>query len=152
MNVEIVKKVEEKGIILNKDFEGRYDSILGEGGFGRFYVITDENNNIFGMKEIRNNPKQFEYEIEIQMELTKERKEKSNLNIMPILDFIKERNEDGELISIHIIMPLAALGDIDNLRYFLNRLEDKYIKDLLIMIVAKDLLLGIFIYFRFLLN
>ena len=95
LSKEIAKRVEnETGIILKKeekDGEDEYNSFLGGGAFGKFYVIHNKTENkICGIKIIRGKIEESLFEGEIQRDLTI-KIDQEDSRLMPLLDVIKEK-------------------------------------------------------------
>ena len=143
LSKEIAKRVEnETGIILKKEEnEEKYNSFLGGGAFGKFYVVQNKTSNqICGIKIIRGRIEESLFEGEIQRDLTiKIDKEESRL--MPLLDIIKEKDENGKLTCLYYIMPLASFGNVNSLRMKLKKENDQLLKRLVTKIMAQDILI-----------
>jgi hypothetical protein len=155
LNEKIAKKIEkENGIFLKKGEgrnEGKFNSLLGGGAFGKFYVgfKKSKNNNkteeIIGIKVISKKLEENEIEATIQRDLTIGiEKLGFESRLMPIFDIIKEKDEkSGKLIGLNLIMPLASFGNVDSLREKLKLEKDKELKRLVSKLICKDLLIGI---------
>jgi len=138
------KKVEEKtGVLLKREKDGKVSSFLGGGAFGRFYVIKNLSNGVScGMKIISNNIEESQFEAKIQIDLSnKVNKEESRL--MPLFDVIEEKDDNGKVVQLYLVMPLVSFINVKELRNKLKEEKDEQLKSLAIKIIFQNLLIGL---------
>ena len=151
LDEEIGKRVEkETGILLKQEENGkRFSSFLGGGAFGKFYVIQkkskneEEENEICGVKIITGKLEDNLIEAEMQRDLSKGIPDDQESRLMPIFDVIQEKNSEGKLIELNLIMPLASFGNVTSLKEKLKEEKDIQLKRLVMKLIVKDLLIGI---------
>ena len=88
----------------------------------RFYVIKNLSNGLScGMKIISNNIEESQFEAKIQIDLSnKVNKEESRL--MSLFDVIEEKDDNGKVVKLYLVMPLASFGNVKELR---NKLKEE---------------------------
>ena len=148
-----VEKV--SGIILKQREDGTFDSFLGGGAFGKFYVAlkksknnnnNDQEEEICGIKVIvgkLEDLKENLMEAKIQRDLTNGIPSSQESRLMPILDVIEEKDSSGKLIRLNLVMPIASFGNVNSLREKLKLEKDIQLKRLINISIAQDLLIGI---------
>src|SRR5579885_3863647 len=101
LSKEVGLKVEKvSGIILKQREDGTFDSFLGGGAFGKFYVALKKpkntnNQEICGIKVIDKNLQENLMEAKIQRDLTNGIPASQESRLMPILDVIEEKDSSG---------------------------------------------------------
>jgi len=153
LSEEIGLKVEKlSGIILKRREDGNFDSLLGKGQFGKFYVVlkkksksnsNSEEEEICGMKVIVGNLEENTIEAKMQRDLTLGIPIGQESRLMPIFDVIEEKDSSGKLIRLNLVMPLASFGNVDSLKENLKLEKDIELKRLINKSIAQDLLIGI---------